>query len=278
MAPKTAHPDADLHPVATGMAKQTVDAHQAPQPLKLYSGWFCPFVQRAWMVLQEKNIPYQYIEVNPYHKPESLLKLNPRGLVPTLQYDGKPLYESTVICEFLEEAYPSHGPKLLPDDLYDRARMRIWSDYVTTRIIPSFHRFLQYQPAQGEDAETGLKQKRDEFRGHIKEFTKEMEKQGPYFLGPDPSMVDFILAPWALRLWVFEHFKGEVAVPEPGDGGADEEVWARWRKWLGAIESRQSVKETTSNQEHFMPIYQRYADNKAQSELAKALRAGKGVP
>lgn len=80
------------------------------------------------------------MEVNPYHKPESLLKLNPRGLVPTLQYDNKPLYESTVVCEFLEDAYPDHGPKLLPSDPYARAKLRIWTDFITSRVIPSFHR------------------------------------------------------------------------------------------------------------------------------------------
>ncbi|KAL8691232.1 MAG: hypothetical protein Q9218_003490 [Villophora microphyllina] len=75
-------PPRDLHPVATGAAKSIVDAHQDPQPLILYSGWFCPFVQRAWLVLEEKKIPYQYVEVNPYSKPRSLLNLNPRGLRP----------------------------------------------------------------------------------------------------------------------------------------------------------------------------------------------------
>ena len=79
-------------------------------------------------------IPYQYIEVNPYHKPQSLLPLDLRGLVPTLQYDGKPLYESAVICEFLEETYPEYGLKLLPADPYTRARMRIWIDFVS--ILP----------------------------------------------------------------------------------------------------------------------------------------------
>jgi glutathione S-transferase len=39
-----AHPDAQLHPVATGLAKGLVDQHQADQPLKLYAGWFCPYV------------------------------------------------------------------------------------------------------------------------------------------------------------------------------------------------------------------------------------------
>lgn len=63
-----------LHPVATGPA---VAAHQAPQSLEFCSGyrllvrnssirWFCPFVQRAWIALEEGRPPYQYKEVNPY--------------------------------------------------------------------------------------------------------------------------------------------------------------------------------------------------------------------
>ena len=60
--------------------------------------------------------------------------------------------------------------------------------------------------------------------------------------------------------------------------GGDEEVWERWRKWLAAVQDRKSVKETMSDREHYLPIYQRYAYDKAQSELAKATRAGKGVP
>jgi glutathione S-transferase len=57
-----------------------------------------------------------------------------------------------------------------------------------------------------------------------------------------------------------------------------ENVWIRWRKWLSAIEKRNSVIATTSDREHYLKIYQRYADDTAQSELAKATRGGKGVP
>lgn len=232
-------------------------------------------MQRTWAVLEEKQIPYQYIEVNPYHKPESLLELNPRGLVPTLQYDGKPLYESTVICEFLEDAYPQHGAKLLPEDIYERARMRIWSDYNTSRLIPSFQRFLQFQPSPGDET---IDPHRDEFLGHVKEFTKEMDPHGPFFLGEEPKMIDFIVAPFLTRLWLFDHFKGGLGMPEPGKGGSDEQVWSRFRKWLDAISNRESIKNTLSHREHYIPLYQRYADNTAQSELAKATRGGRGVP
>ncbi|KAK3698043.1 hypothetical protein LTR37_017159 [Vermiconidia calcicola] len=269
------HPDADLHPEATGPAKAIVEAHQKDEPLKLYSGWFCPFVQRPWAVLEEKRIPYQYIEVNPYNKPQSLLDLNPRGLVPTLQYDNKPLFESTVICEFLEEAYPDHAPHLLPKDPYARARTRIWTDYCTSRIIPAFHRFLQFQPMSDRE---GLAEARKEFLGHLKEFAKEMDGEGPFFLGQEPSLIDFVVAPWAMRMWVFDHFKEGLGTPEEGKGGDDEAIWARFRKWLKAVEERPSIRDTMSEIQHYMPIYKRYADNTAMSELAKATRKGRGVP
>jgi glutathione S-transferase len=189
--------------------------------------------------------------VNPYHKPQSLLDLNPRGLVPTLQYQNKPLYESTVLCEFLEEAFADKTPHLLPKDPYDRARTRIWTDYVGSRIIPAFHRFLQHQ------GQEGLKEKQQDFLNHLKEFTKEMDPEGPYFMGKDFGLIDIVIAPWANRLWVFDHFKGGSGLPEEGQGGDDEEIWKRWRKWLKAVEDRKSVKETLSEREHYLPIYQR---------------------
>jgi glutathione S-transferase len=194
----------------------------------------------------------EYIEVNPYHKPQSLLDLNPRGLVPTLQYQNKPLYESTVLCEFLEDAFPDRPPHLLPKDPYDRARTRIWTDYVGSRIIPAYHRFLQHQ---GQD---GLKEKQQDFLDHLKEFTKEMDPEGPYFMGKEFSLIDIVIAPWANRLWVFDHFKGGSGLPEEGQGGDDEKTWSRWRTWLKAVESRKSVRETLSDREHYLPIYQRY--------------------
>ncbi|KAH9880118.1 hypothetical protein J1614_002144 [Plenodomus biglobosus] len=266
------HPDADIYPEATGLAAPTVKAHSAEQPLKLYSGWFCPFVQRVWITLEEKGIPYQYIEVNPYHKPQALLDLNPRGLVPTLQYQNKPLYESTVLCEFLEEAFSEHKPQLLPKDAYDRARTRIWIDYVGSRIIPAYHRFLQHQ------GEEGLKEKQTEFLTHMKEFTREMDPQGPYFLGSEFSLVDITIAPWATRLWVFDHFKGGSGIPEVGKGGEEEDVWKRFRVWHEKVENRKSVKATLSEKQHYLPLYQRYAEDRAQSEAAKAIRAGRGMP
>ena len=211
-------------------------------------------VQRVWTVLEEKAIPYQYIEVNPYQKPESLLQLNPRGLVPTLEFENKPLFESNVVCEFLEEQYPDHGSKLLPADPFQRAKMRISIDFVTTRIIPSFHRFLQIQPDQ---ASGSIDEVRNEYLKYLKEFASQMDATGPFFTGKEPTLVDFVLAPWAMRNWVFGHFKGGLGIPDGGKGGEDEEIWKRWRSWASAVQERPSLQQTMSEREHYLPIYQR---------------------
>lgn len=52
-------PDADIYPTATGRALDTVKAHQDPADVIFYAGWFCPFVQRTWIALEEKGIPYR---------------------------------------------------------------------------------------------------------------------------------------------------------------------------------------------------------------------------
>ncbi|ORY58840.1 putative glutathione-S-transferase theta, GST [Pseudomassariella vexata] len=272
-------PDADLHPVATGLAKETVDRHSSPQPLKLYAGWFCPFVQRVWLALEERGIPYQYVEVNPYHKGADLISANPRGLVPTLVVaPKKALYESTVLLEYLEDKYPDHKPRLLPEDEFERARARIWTDFVTSRVMPAFYRFLQFQPGQFEDGEARLDNLRGEYRGKLLEYAKELDEEGPYFGGKEVGFVDLVLIPWVLRHWVFDRFKGGVGIPAPGQGGDDEKVWVRWRKWVEALEGRESIKNTTSEEQYYVPIYKTYADDVAQSELAKATREGRGVP
>ena len=70
-------------------------------------------------------------------------------------------------------------------------------------------------------------------------------------------MPDVVMGPWAVRLWVFDHFKGGLGAPEPGQGGEDEQLWERWRKWAKAVEQRDSVKNTLSEKEYYLPLYER---------------------
>jgi len=184
------------------------------------------------------------------------------------------LIESNIISEYLDEMYPDQTP-LFPRDPYKKAHMKIWIDHVTSRIIPAYHRYLQHTDKKPYSLEAA----RAELLGALKTWILAADPKGPYFMGKDLTFADVCLAPWALRMWVFDHFKGGGSIPPPpGQGGEDEQVWNRWRKWSEAIQSRKSVTETMSDREHYLPLYQRYADDTAQSELAKATRGGRGVP
>ena len=271
----------DSHP--TGAAAAFAAAHSSPNPLTLYGGWFCPFVQRAWITLHEKGVPHRYVEINPYRKDRELLDLNPRGLVPTLRVpaggeggEDRALYESLVVCEYLDEAYGGEGEKLLPGTPYERARCRLWIDHVATRIVPAFYRVLQHTP----EKPYALSEARQELVSHVKTFVREMDPKGPWFLGEKFSLVDVAMAPWAKRLFIIDHYKeGGSGVPDQGiPEGEDKDVWGRWRVWFDAVQGRQSVKDTWSDDEQYIKVYKRYADDTTQSLVGKATRQGTKLP
>ncbi|KAI0724682.1 glutathione-S-transferase [Fomitopsis betulina] len=254
------YPDADVYPTATGHALETVKAHEGPQDLVFWAGWFCPFVQRVWIALEERGIPYQYKEVNPYKKEKHFLDINPKGLVPAIEYKGRALYESLIICEFLEDAYPSREPHLFPTDPFDRAYVRLWVDHVAKTVVPAFHRLLQGQTPEAQDAA------REEYYTALRKVSE--KAKGPYFLGDAFSMVDIVLAPWVIRDNILQEHRGYTR----------EAVGSGWKAYAEAISTRESVLRTQSDLEHYEPIYGRYLRDEAQSEVAKATRAGRALP
>ncbi|KAK1758678.1 glutathione S-transferase [Echria macrotheca] len=287
--------DTTVQPSPSGAAAAFAAKHAAPHPLKLYGGWFCPFVQRVWIVLAEKKIPHQYVEINPYHKAADFLRLNPRGLVPTLAIHPSPdsdseevrvLYESAVVVEYLDEAFCDqslYGRDLLPRDKgseYERARCRLWMDFVSSRVVPGFYRFIQHSEESGES----LEEVREKFLDGLRSFVEEMRpaEEGPWFLGGRFSLVDVMLAPWAMRLFLLDWYKkpGGLGIREARERGGEEEkkIWERWDVWFDAVTNRQSVRDTWSDEEDYVKAYRRYAENTTQSEVAKATRAGRSLP
>jgi len=253
-------PDADIFPHATGEALKTVEQHQEPQDLVFWSGWFCPFNQRTWITLEERGIPYQYKEVNPYKKEKHFLDINPKGLVPAVEYKGKALYESLILCEFLEDAYPQHTPHILPADPYERARVRIWVDHCGKNIVAPSQRLLQAQ-----DKETQDKARENLYEG-LRKLAKEIK--GPFFSGEEFTLVDVVIAPVVNRDYIIREHRGFKR----------EEVGHGYKEYAERVESRPSVKKTMSDKQHLEPIYGRYLRDEAQSEAAKAIREGREIP
>ncbi|KAI2863354.1 hypothetical protein CBS147321_1343 [Aspergillus niger] len=251
------------HTKATGLAAQTVAHRSQDNELKLYGSCFCPFVQRVWVALEIKGIPYQYIEVDPYKKPQSLLDVNPRGLVPALRHGDWGSYESSVLLEYLEDLNVG-TPLLPPGDAKLRAHCRLWTDFINRYIVPNFYRVLQEQDTHKQI--TNAQELRDAFNTLV----GAADAQGPFFLGAQISFVDVQVAPWIIRLR---------RALKPYRGWPDPEPGSRWGAWVDAIENNEHIQATTSTDELYLDSYERYAQNRPNtSQVANAINSGRGLP
>ncbi|KAL9080043.1 MAG: hypothetical protein Q9157_001127 [Trypethelium eluteriae] len=266
------------HKKASGKALDTVKKRSKEHDLKLFGSCFCPFVQRVWISLEVKQIPYQYIEVDPYKKPQSLLEVNPRGLVPALRHGDWACHESTVLMEYVrtissstplippspspQKIPPSTSPQadsspstfqledlntgtpLLPSSPQSRAHSRLWADHINRHLIPSFYRLLQSQSTDDQPALA------TELHTALHELIDAADASGPFFLGARISFVDIQAAPWILRL-------GRVL--KPYRGWPDPEPGTRWWRWVEALEGDEAVARTVSEDELYLDSYERYA-------------------
>jgi len=136
--------------------------------------------------LAEKNIPYDLIEVDLKNKPDDLLKQNPYGKVPVLVDGDGVIYESAVINEYLEEKFPQ--PRLLPANHLQRAKVRIWIDFLNTRVHP-----VASDIAHNREPEKA----KEQMRQHLQ--TLENEMAGKDYLVGDFSLADITFIPFYTR-------------------------------------------------------------------------------
>src|SRR3954469_1473793 len=94
--------------------------------LKLISHKLCPYVQRAVIVLTEKGVPFERIDIDFANKPEWFLSISPLGKTPVLQVGDTAIFESAVILEYLEETQPK---PLHPAEALNRAEHRAWIEF-----------------------------------------------------------------------------------------------------------------------------------------------------
>ena len=91
--------------------------------MTLYSTATCPFSHRCRIVLHEKDMDFQVIDVDPHNKPEDLAVISPYGRVPVLIERDLVLYESNIINEYIDDRFPH--PQLMPAEPVMRARARL---------------------------------------------------------------------------------------------------------------------------------------------------------
>jgi len=171
----------------------TEPAKNANGKIRVYSMRFCPYAQRALLALRLKQIPFEVININLIQKPEWYIeKKNPLGKVPTMEHDGKVVYESLVCVDYLDSAFPAGGRQFVPKDPYEFAKQRMLTERLSA--LPS----ALYPFYRNRDDPTIIKNIESAFQLY------ESLLQHDYFCGDQPGYADFMSWPWAERLSAFE--------------------------------------------------------------------------
>jgi glutathione S-transferase len=152
--------------------------------MTLYDAARCPYCARVRIVLAEKGLGYDPVEIDLRDRPAWLYEKNPAGKVPVLEEDGWVLPESAVISEYLNERYPE--PPLWPDDPGERAAGRL--------LVFRFEDFSQpyYAFRRGEEGA------REDFEAELA-YLDGLLSAMPWLSGREFGLADVAYLPWVLR-------------------------------------------------------------------------------
>ena len=165
---------------------------------KLYHQILCPFSRKVRVVLKEKKLDFSLQVEKPWEGREEFLAINPAGTVPVLEdTHAMVISDSTVICEYLEEAYPDLS--LLGTDLYQRAearRLQVWFDEkfhreVTKKIV--FEKVLKKSKGQGYPDSTIIRMGNTNLTLHL-EYTTWLLQRRPWISGDHFTIADITAA------------------------------------------------------------------------------------
>jgi glutathione S-transferase len=156
---------------------------------KLISFKLCPFVQRSVIALLYKQVEYDIDYIDLADPPAWFVKLSPLKKVPLLLIGDQVIFESAVIDEYIDEAYPR---RLHPADLVQRAQNRSWIEFGNTCMGSAFDLSVKREQAEFDAARAQLAERFDQLETAI--------SGTPYFNGADFSLVDVSYAPLFQRL------------------------------------------------------------------------------
>jgi glutathione S-transferase len=191
----------------------------------LVSHALCPYVQRVAIVLAEKAVCFERRDVDLSRKPDWFLAVSPLGKTPLLLVEGRPIFESAVICEYLDE---TRAPRLHSEDALARARDRAWVEFASSLLntICAFY-------SAADDGQ--LEARAGEIRGRFAQVESELGK-GTWFGGGRFGLVDAAFAP------VFRYFEVFERIDDFGFLAG----LPRARAWRRRLAARASVRDAVA--------------------------------
>ncbi len=233
--------------------------------------------QKVRITLREKGLEWEARRVDLFTSEQyqpAYLKLNPKGVVPTLVHNDQPIIESTLICEYLDETFPD--PPLIPIDPAQRTRMRLWSKMVDEGLFEgvtelSFsamfrERMRGMAPEMREKRlrNIGDPRRRDRFTSTYElgvqspfvlhsiaayesafgKLEKALTESGPWILGSKPTLADINLMPLVARLAYLELLDVWVAKrPHVQAWWAMVQAWPSFKRGLSDLVSETEFAE-----------------------------------
>ncbi len=194
-------------------------------PLTLISHYLCPYVQRAVISLQEKNVPFERIYIDLANKPDWFLKISPLGRVPVLRVGETAVFESSVILEYIED---TQGSPLHPEDPLLRAEHRSWMEFGSS-VLNDIGGFYSAKDQQTFTDKTAA------LSGKF-QLLEDKLKDGPYFAGADFSLVDTVFGPVFRYFDVFDKIRDfEILSDKP-----------KILSWRSSLKERESVRSAVT--------------------------------
>ncbi|KAF9765506.1 hypothetical protein IL306_002206 [Fusarium sp. DS 682] len=176
---------------------------QPQADITLYTNHACPFAHRAHITLAELGLPVkeEIIDLSTPRSPE-YLQINPRGLVPTIIYNGEIITESAIVAQFLVDSYPND---LLPASTdrngpLTRARVAFFADTYSNKVQAHASKAI-YLSKTEEEANKAVD---DAIAGIVKELEPLLKNAAPYFNGSDKlTFAEVLTGPFVIRLLSF---------------------------------------------------------------------------
>ncbi len=259
--------------------------------IRLYQFGNSVCCQKVRITMREKRLAWESVEVNLFRNEQydpEYLKLNPKGVVPTIVHDGRVVIESTLICEYLNDLF--RDPPLVPDDPWLRSRMRIWSKLVDESLHEGISeisfsamfrermRKMSVEERELRFRNVGDPRRRDRFKSTFEMGTdspfvlyavaayekafklleSSLAEGGPWILGQRPSLADINLMPYVARLdflGLLDLWTAHMPHVQAWWDGV-----RKWQSYVAGIVEPMSASELAEMQTHGPKIQNELAD------------------
>ncbi|XP_059631297.1 probable glutathione S-transferase [Cornus florida] len=208
------------------------------EEVKLLGTWPSPFLYRVIWALKLKGVPYDYTEEDLSDKSPLLLQYNPvHKKIPVLVHCGKPICESTIILEYIEQTWPQ--PPLLPNDPYDRAMARFWAKFADDKGYAIFIMFH----TTGEEHEKAMKDSLEMLRT-IEDHALGEKK---FFSGDIIGVVDIAFGGIVVWLEVLEDVLGMKLL--------EAHTFPRWHAWIKNFKEAPLIKDNLPDRDEMLMFF-----------------------